>query len=174
MPIFIEWKWVERTKTFLAIFHFWDDGKKGNLRMTKEKEYSAFETCVYVDEGEKKDEFLDVITVPGGRLDSRTGAYLTWAPSHPEFCLLTEILTYANLINGMKTNEKERLRPMLQGKAEKYEVEGKRYTSFQISSELLGLTNSGKAVTFSQSEGISFEVCLEYIEYLRDLLRRCF
>jgi len=174
MPIFVEWKWVEKTKTFLAVFHFWDDEKKTNLRMRLEKEYEAFETCAYNDSGEEEGEFVPIETFPGlsgGPGDSKTRAYLSWAPSHPEFCLLTELLTYANLLNGMKINDKEKFRPMLQGKTGKQEIEGHEYISFQISSKLLHSMLKGRMISFAGQRGISFEVCLEYVEYLRELLK---
>ena len=36
MPIYVQWKWQKRTKSFLVIFHFIDDFSKPNLRMSKE------------------------------------------------------------------------------------------------------------------------------------------
>lgn len=42
-------------------------------------------------------------------------AWRTWAPSHPELVLLTELLSYANRINGFKEFEKGELRAKLEG-----------------------------------------------------------
>jgi len=176
MPIFVEWKWVERTKTFLVVFHFWDDGKTRNLRMRRvEGEFEAFETCVDTGEDEKdEDGFIPLVTCPGiwgGPGDSTTKAYLTWAPSHPEFCLLTEVLTYANLLNGMKIHDKEKFRTKLQGKTSKKEIEVHEYESLQIDSELYHSMPKLSMVSFATQHGISFRVCLEYVEYLRGLLK---
>ena len=37
MPIFVQWEWKGRTKSFLVIFHFYDDFSKPNLRMKMKK-----------------------------------------------------------------------------------------------------------------------------------------
>ena len=64
MPVFVEWKWIEKTETFLAVFHFWDDGNKQNLRMRTEE--WGFETCVYIgEEDAPKEGFVPIITLPG-------------------------------------------------------------------------------------------------------------
>jgi len=171
MPIFVEWKWVEKTKTFLAIFHFWDDEKRKNLRMRLEED--GFETCVYAGSDEEEEgNLIPIDTLPHYILGyPKTKAYLSWAPSHPEFCFLTEILTYANLLNGMKTNEREKFKSKLQGKALKENREGKAYTYFEIDSKLFHSIPEGAMVSFAGQDGISFEVSLEYVEYLRELLR---
>lgn len=171
MPVFVEWKWIEKTKTFLAIFHFWDDGKKENLRMRIEED--GFETCEYVGSDEKEGgDLIPIDTFPhyiSGY--PRTKAYLSWAPSHPEFCFLTEVLTYANLLNGMKPNLKEKLKPKLEGKTLKRNREGREYTYFEVDSRLFRSMPKGAMVSFAGQNGISFEVCLEYVEYLRELLK---
>ena len=43
-------------------------------------------------------------------------AWMTWAPSHPELGLLMELLSYANIINGLKETEKRKLRVGLEGR----------------------------------------------------------
>jgi hypothetical protein len=35
MPVFVEWRWREKTKSFLLIFHFYDDFSRTNLRIKK-------------------------------------------------------------------------------------------------------------------------------------------
>lgn len=85
MPVFVEWKWIEKTETFLAVFHFWDDGNKQNLRMRTEE--WGFETCVYIgEEDAPKEGFVPIITLPGFiREYPKFDAYLSWAPSMLSF-----------------------------------------------------------------------------------------
>ena len=81
------------------------------------------------------------------------------------------MLTYANLLNGMKARDKEKLRAKLQGKSDKQQIEGHEYTSIQVDSKLYSLMPEGSMVTFARQNRISFKICLEYIEYLRGLLK---
>lgn len=169
MPIFVEWKWIEKTETFLAVFHFWDDGMKQNLRMWLNE--AGFENVVFADyENISKNEFTSVMTLPEyGLAFPRTNAYLSWAPSHAEFCLLTEVLTYANLINGLKVHIRKKLRCKLQGKTTKEKKNGKVIFEDEIDSDLLAAMPANTIVTFGK--GFSFEVRLEYVEYLRKLIK---
>ena len=161
MPIFVQWKWVERTKSFLVIFHFWDDGKKSNLRMRKKE--SVFET-IHAYKNRRKGEFVSATSAPYYILSPPENKnYLTWAPSHPEFCFLTEVLTYANLVNGLK--EKRNLRPILEGR----QIGGKHSYTFEIHADLADSMSDGTMVVFD--EGIYFKICPEYIDYLRRLLK---
>jgi hypothetical protein len=172
MPIFVEWKWIESTETFLVVFHFWDDRKKTNLRMRLEEE--GFETCIPADEEQDRAKFVPIQTVPYFALQyPETNAYLSWAPSHSEFCLLTEILTYANLINGLETYKRKRLKSKLQGKIIKERRGNRVSTRFEVHAKLLRFLPLGKTqiISFSRQDGMSFEVRLEYIEYLRSLTR---
>lgn len=66
------------------IFHLYDDYLKPNIRL---------KTKTFKDE---KSEF-----------ESPT---ITWAPSHLESGLLSELLSYANIINGLKEGGKRELR----------------------------------------------------------------
>ena len=61
------------------IFHFHDDYSKPNIRFKK--------------------KFKD------GRFEFERPT-ITWAPSHPELGLLSELLSYANIINVLKETEK--------------------------------------------------------------------
>ena len=90
MPILVQWKWVERTKSFLVIFHFYDDYSKRNLRLKKKK--------------------LTVLSAPEPSAHEFETEVMTWAPSHPETGLLSELLSYANIVNGLKESEKRELR----------------------------------------------------------------
>jgi hypothetical protein len=101
----------------------------------------------------------------------RTNAYLSWAPSHAQFCLLTEVLTYANLINGLKPHIRKRLRFKLQGLINEKMCTDKNRDHFLIDYELLSNMGKKAIVSFSGQDYLSFEVCQEYIEYLRKLIK---
>ncbi len=171
MAIFVEWKWIEKTQTLLAVFHFWDSGKE-NLRMRIKEE--DFETIAFteLDESSITDkDFAYIFTIPNGNYP-RTNAYLSWAPSHAEFCLLTEILTYANLINGLKLNERIKVKECLQGRVTRYvDNEGHNRIDVYVHSELLKTIPEDSIVSFNHQKGVSFEVRLEYVEYLRKLIK---
>ncbi len=177
MPIFVEWKWVDRTETFLVVFHFWDDHKEENLRTRVLEE--GFETLAGVlatGEGtfEKGEEnTVAVETLPYYKLSyPKTKAYLSWAPSHAQFCLLTEVLTYANLVNGLKLHIRKKLKISLQGKMKKDKHEGKNEVYFLIDFDILtSMPDKREVVSFSGQDSLSFEVCLEYVEYLRRLIK---
>jgi hypothetical protein len=178
MPIFVEWKWIERTQTLLVVFHFWDNNQKENLRMRiKEYDYEQIADADWEKESSASDdEFTSIVTCPEasfGQKYPKTGAYLSWAPSHPEFCLLTEVLTYANLINGLRPHLRRKIREKLQGRLTKYvsEYDGKTYVSISLHSELIEFLSTDSIVSFSHQTGVSFEVRLEYIEYLRKLMK---
>jgi len=158
---------MENTGTFLVVFHMWDDGKKSNLRMRIKKE--DFETCAYVDE-EIGEDWVQIYTCPYFVLGHpQTDAYLSWAPSHSEFCLLTEVLTYANLINGLKPEEKQKIKPHLIGKVTRSNQD--QITYFKIHADLLKHMETGTMVSFANRQGISFKICYEYIEYIRKLVK---
>jgi len=84
MPILVQWKWEEGTKTFLVIFHFYDDYSQPNIRLNNKT----------IKDGESEFERPTI----------------TWAPSHLESGLLSELLGYANIINGLKEGGKRELR----------------------------------------------------------------
>lgn len=81
MPILVQWKWKEETKTFLVIFRFIDDFSKPNLRIKIYKSHCAD---------------------------------MTWAPSHVELGLLSELLRYANIVNGLNESIKTKMRAELE------------------------------------------------------------
>ena len=169
MPVFIEWKWMKKTETFLAVFHFWDDRTKLNLRMRNE-EYCYESVCV---DGEEtpKEGFIRIDTIPAYiKNPTKFDTYLSWAPSHAEFCLLTELLTYANLLNGLKPTVRREIRSKLEGKSIIKEIEGQKYMHFLLDTELLKKMQEESMVSFAGQEGISFEVCLQYVEYIRKLI----
>jgi hypothetical protein len=109
MPIFVQWKWDEKHEDFIVVFHFDDDYSKKNLRA-------------------QRMSFLNGAPAPGaiwyspaplsaskkGNPQSKIRTVTTWSPSHVELALLTEILTYANIINGFKRDIRRELRDKLE------------------------------------------------------------
>lgn len=93
MPVFIEWKWKEKTKSYLVVFHFIDDFSSSNLRLEEQKEATVFTVS------QKK-----TIEKP----------WISWAPSHTEIGLLMDVLRYANIIDGLNYDYKRKLRPCLE------------------------------------------------------------
>jgi hypothetical protein len=99
-------------------------------------------------------------------------AIMSWAPSHLQLALLTELLGYANLINGLKYKEKIKLRN---------ELEGKEIIKWFQSKPRVGLkgdlfdTSSDFLVTIITGENkkptVCFEISSEYLGYLRRLLK---
>ncbi len=170
MPIFVEWEWKEETETFLAIFHFWDDRQKTNLRIRTVEEPHCFEAFISDTDAVQREEFAPVGFLPFEVETTR--AYLSWAPSHPEFCFMTEVLTYANLINGQKPHNKRKLRPKLEGRTiDMRDEDGHGYVGLEVHSELLYSAAEVRMVSFADRDRLCFEVCLGYLEYLRKLLK---
>lgn len=93
MPIFVQWKWIENTRSFVVIFHFIDDYTKSNLRITK----SGFWANILEQKG-----------IPNK-------GWMTWAPSHIELAMLAELLHIANIVDGLNDSIKRKLRPFLVG-----------------------------------------------------------
>ena len=150
MPILVQWKWVERTKSFLVIFHFFDDYSQPNLRM-----------------GEFKSDTI------------RVKALMTWAPSHVELGLLSEILRYANVIGGQNVIEKRELREKLELTTPEKSDVVKMFSHDDIleatSSMEKGLIHlillqprKGMPITGAET---AVKLCPEYIDYLKKVLK---
>jgi hypothetical protein len=163
MPIFVEWDWQAKTKTFLVIFHFHDDFSRPNLRM---KKFAGNPSEI-------------VITTPTGNIVNPVRAWTTWAPSHPELGLLMELLSYANVINGLKEAEKRKLKIELQGRKSIYEggVTDEAVLDFVVDADQIkkriGLDK--KTVVYeNETYGtlhFCVELCSEYIDYLKEILK---
>jgi hypothetical protein len=169
MPVFVEWQWQERTKTFLVIFHLNDDFSTPNVRVNK------------YEIGRKEAQILTPI---GEHTTLRAPeAWVTWAPSHVETGLLMEILSYANIVNGLKTKEKMELKPLL-------EVRRKAIGRCPVCKQLLPhicthetgilrelVERDKKWVAYAnkpeEDQEFSFcaSLCPEYIGYIRELLK---
>ena len=172
MPIYAQWKWIEKTQTFLLVLHFDDDYSEQNLR-TREMNFSD-------PRGKDKLRFYvpeDVIseeTFP----DAKKRTVVTWAPSHIEAGHLLELLSCANIINGFKLPLKIALRPKLEigfvkGKNNRKAV---KEALEMLREEFMGKKNFlfGYDINYRDNEPISlccFEVCQEYLNYLKRVLK---
>jgi len=164
MPIFVQWKWQERTNSFLVIFHLYDDYSRTNLRLTKKT------LC----DGESEFERPTI----------------TWAPSHLELGLLNELLSYANIVNGFKEVKKKELRRDLEIAVDEGKEHVNLYWSpienlleshnrlmlFEVPSRglMIKYPERVKAYVKKKEGKDSFfcaELCPEYIEYLKKILR---
>jgi hypothetical protein len=92
MPVFVEWKWKEKTESYLVVFHFIDDFSSANLRLEEQK------ATIHTDSQKK------TIEKP----------WISWAPSHTEIGVLMDVLRYANIIDGLNCSYKRKLRPYLE------------------------------------------------------------
>jgi hypothetical protein len=111
LPIYAQWKWNEKTETFLLIFHLDParldaDGHKPNLRI-REMNFSDFPES-------DKIEFYVPCRHYSKFSEGKNRNVVTWAPSPVETGLLQELLSYANIINGFKLPIKLELRQKLE------------------------------------------------------------
>jgi hypothetical protein len=146
MPVFVEWKWQERFKSFLVIFHFHDDFSRPDLRVKKYEKGLLFMA-----------KYSKVL--------SARKAWMPWAPSHPELELLTELLSYANRINGLKEFEKGELRAKLEGvRKGDYDPETVEYDADLVisdSSEILKEIGEDKLhFIYIEKDEPEFDLCL--------------
>jgi len=159
MPIFVQWKWQERTKSFLVIFHFFDDYIKQNIRFRKKRFEGGDDRPAYLYFPEHHVSSLSINSKR--RVQFKT--VMTWSPSHLDLGLLSELLSYANIINGLKEAGKKELKEKLEGKDFEYllnQAEEGHYV-------LLGYEfNKAKEKNWVFCN----ELCPEYIEYLKKLL----
>jgi hypothetical protein len=151
MPVFVEWEWKEQTKSFLVIFHFYDDFSRPNLRIKKYKNGRLF------------------VVTPERPLLTPEESWMSWAPSHPELALLSQLLSYANIVNGFKESNRRELRHKLGGFAEANNV-----LAVKIPKELSAKSH---VIYFTRPEDsedhhhFCTQLCPEYIDYLTDLLK---
>jgi hypothetical protein len=165
MPVFVEWRWKEETKTFLVIFHFYDDFSRTNLRVNSTPEKNRLTLFTFVG-GE--DFFNDVET---------KGAWLTWSPSHVDLALLMELLTYSNIINGFKEAKKRQLIKYLEFVSRKgtiNEVSGEvERGDWIMGGAMFSVVGCDKKIAnYHDDNGRSYamaELCPEYIAYIKEL-----
>jgi hypothetical protein len=163
MPIFIQWKWEEETTTFLVIFHFFDDYIKTNIRFRKKRLESESDKRVY-----------QYYPINHGRKSVRPAQFksvMTWSPSHLELALLSDLLSYANIINGMKEDKKRKLINILQDPLFKIELSGWAENSAREYKKKgrFYLISYGQEVT---EDLYCAELCPEYIDYIKEFLKQ--
>jgi hypothetical protein len=164
MPIFVQWKWNENTLTFLAVFHFFDDYIKTNIRFRRKR----------LEGG--KDEQRAYFYYPVDHKGKPTQPFqfksvMTWAPSHSELGLLSDLLTYANIINGMKEDKKRKLINILQDPVFKIELAGWAENSARE------YKKRGRFYLISYEhdkpeDSYCAELCPEYIDYIKEFLKQ--
>jgi len=163
MPVFIEWKWEEPTQSLIAIFHFYDDFSRPNLRLIEYAEER--EAFIHSETWTKK---------PKSKCVERS--WMTWAPSHIEMALLMQMLCYANIINGLKPSEKRNLWKELEGKKH-FRWQNWEANLYAVPDEIIRQIGSDKKIMtysdFIDKDVIRTcaELCPEYIDYLRKVLK---
>lgn len=125
MTIYLQWKWIEKTETFLLLLHFDADSstKSKNLRIEpklfwsseslKDEELKKLSDGYYFPEY-LKDKVKAVMGAFGDTSTIKVRNVITWAPTHVEIGILSELLCYANILNGLKKEQRRTLRTGLQ------------------------------------------------------------
>ena len=114
---------------------------------------------------------------------SVTKPIMTWAPSHVELGYLGEVLRYANIIDGLNENEKNDMRPFLAAESEQYSIFAEatildRFNSNEHMARLRDVLFGKHELYCIEKENEEIEIrfrgielCEEYIEYLREVLK---
>ena len=112
-------------------------------------------------------------------------AWMTWAPSHPDLALLTELLSYANIVNGLKEFEKRDLRTKL-GTARWEHVDGELGVVIYSPHMQNEMVEDKKTAIYSEKPDkhsempayptevplhVCAELCPDYIDYLKKILK---
>jgi len=182
MPILVQWKWQEKSKSFLVIFHFYDNFSKPNLRCKMERivnrDVISVQHGINFRHATKKlvhprvyDKFDTSIPKP----------VITWAPSHVELGYLGEVLRFANIIDGLEKSQKESLRPFLAAESPDTLVEQHYVYDYYDNKRLQELRSvldekHGLFCLEKENDEIEFafrgfELCYEYIDYLGEILK---
>lgn len=179
MPVFVHWEWKERTKTFLVIFHFYDDYSNPNLR-TKNRAvcrdlHMRDSNVVITFSPPPSSRFQKAIDdgIFGESLGKK--AIMTWAPSHPELGYLAEVLRYANIIDGLSEEEKRDLRfdlELVVGINDRtFAIDEKRIEDLDFR-----FADKKKLVLFDENiagkMALCVELCQGYIDYLKLVLKQ--
>jgi hypothetical protein len=146
----------------IAIFHLYDDFSKPNLRLVENNE----EQEVYIDYQWRKQY----------KCKRAERSWITWAPSHIEMALLMQLLTYANIINGLKPSEKRKLWKEIEGK-KRFNFEDLEARLYAAPREIIKQIGSDKKIMTYADPKVEdnlctcAELCPKYIDYLRKTLR---
>jgi hypothetical protein len=174
LPILIQWKWEEKSKSFLVIFYFYDNFSKPNLRFA-ERNLSHFKDLPEAQFFNLSSE--NEIQSEGKSKPIKT-QLMTWAPSHRELALLSDLLHYANMINGLP----ETIRRDLRFDLEVFVDSGNN--TFQIDEDVIEkldsrLTKPNFMLGRERNKDGNMEtVCChqlssEYLDYLREITKPC-
>lgn len=174
MPILVQWKWQEKTKSFLVIFFFYNIGSSSNMRFGTIK----FEKGIKTPELDFGDNLtLNDNSVCGVSQVNKSFAIpmMNWAPSHVELGYLSEVLRYANIIDGLSEIEKRNLRIDLEY-SEDDPTLGRQYWGDQNRLAEIWEALERRATLFSRdtSGNVHFrgiELCSDYIDYLKTVLK---
>lgn len=113
MPVFCQWKWQEKTQTFLLILHFDADGSQRNLRNREmtfvQYRHSAPNVQSYAPSHPPMEICRLTDELKRNIVSNKQRVVTTWAPSHVEIGLMSEVLCYANIINGLKLDYRKEL-----------------------------------------------------------------
>jgi hypothetical protein len=184
MPIFVQWKWQKKSKTFLVIFHFYDDFSKANLRRVKKKLIGSHYFYYFLPIEVTMSKEMREKTWKGTDVEIEK-SMMTWAPSHTELGLLGDILRYANMIDGLNESTKTQLR---------YDLEVMVNVGLNIGTNSVikvdedrlddlfeRFPNKGKCIFLSHEKDkdedgryvthCCIELCPEYIDYLKEILK---
>lgn len=181
MPIVVQWKWKEETKTFLVIFHIYNDYSRDNIRTAEmrfeSEEEPSHKVYLYLPNKfpiNSSDSVKYVTTVH------------TWAPSHFEMALLMQVLCYANIINGLKEEKKRTLRGILEwhdilsreGLFDEITHAIGRLRAYALNEYIRVRKDHTVLIGFESKDGKTLEepmfcveLCEEYIDYLRNVLK---
>jgi len=163
MPILVQWKWEEKSKSYLVIFHFYDDFSKPNLRL-KRRHLDGF--------GSTRQFFNTQST----RVNEPI--IMTWAPSHTELALLSDLLHYANVIGGFPEDVRRDIRYDLEIAVQEedgtFGVDEVRFADidrrFPNPYAFFGYDKDKKGAKIAF---FCVELSPEYIDYLKEIVKPC-
>lgn len=172
MPILVRWKWEEKTKSFLVIFYFYDNFSRPNLRFV-EKELIHFRDLPHAS-------FFNIISNDENKSESISNPVkmqlMTWAPSHRELALLSDLLHYANVISGLPEAIRRDLRYDLEifvtSGNDLFNCDEKTIENldqrFRSPSILVGREKNKEGI---METILCTELSSEYLDYLRDTIK---
>jgi len=175
MPILVQWKWQEKTKTYLVIFHFYDDFSHPNLRLKKRKlEWFHSNTKQLMNA-----PITEISSNSSSEIGHKETSILTWAPSHTEIALLGDLLHYANIIGGLSEGIRRDLRYDLEITVVDKDLDKNEWAMDEKRIADLDRRFRNPSVFFgydldkegSKNAFFCLELSPEYIDYLREILK---
>lgn len=115
--------------------------------------------------------FIDDFSKPNLRIKQYPKSHradVTWAPSHIELGLLSELLRYANIIGGLSETTRRELRKKLEV------IYMDKYRMFIDEESLIQLDqipNKPHIIYVGEGLDLWVYVCPEYLEYFRKILK---